>query len=151
MRHGHAVPEAPQDSLRELSASGQLEVQNAVKSNLESFSGLQLVVNSPYIRAQQTADIAVQLIGDITRQESSLLTPNGSVQKVIDYLHTLFHDQALQSVMIVGHQPLFGSLVDDLCGLEPGAHRLATASIAAIDTDVIALNCCQLRWLHHVI
>ncbi len=151
MRHGHAEPEAPRDSLRVLSAQGQIEARNAVTDKSAELARVQRVVHSPYVRAKQTTDIALDILGEKPRIESELLTPCGSVEKVVDYLHHIFHDEGLTSLMIVGHQPLFGSLVDDLCGLEPGAHRLATASIAAVDTDVMALNCCKLRWLHHVI
>ncbi|VUD56628.1 Phosphohistidine phosphatase SixA [Thalassocella blandensis] len=151
MRHGHAEPEAAQDSLRVLSASGRIEVQNAIETNLPSFAGLQKVIHSPYVRAQQTAEIALQSFHEVDVAQSDLLVPNGSVQNVVAYLHEVCHEQGVNSLMIVGHQPLFGSIVDELCGLEPGAHRLATASIAAIDTEVVAVGCCQLRWMRHVL
>lgn len=151
MRHGHAESEAAQDSLRNLSASGQMEVKNAIQADLACFTGLQKVIHSPYVRAKQTANIALEFLGDVSAEQSELLVPNGSVQKVVEFLHEVFHSQGLNSVMIVGHQPLFGAIVDELCGLEPGAHRLATASVAAIDTEVLATGCCKLRWMHHVL
>lgn len=151
MRHGHAQAEAPRDSLRELSANGKLEVKAAVNADLPQFAHIQRVIHSPYLRAQQTAAIALDALGALPTEQSELLTPDGSVSKVCNFLHEKFHQQGLESIMIVGHQPLFGSLIDELCGLEPGTHRLATASIAAIDTDVMALGCCELRWLHHVL
>lgn len=149
LRHGHAVAEAPKDSLRELSPDGRIEVQTNIERNKEKLGNINALVVSPYLRAQQTAEIVRNILGDIPKVDSSLFTPGGNPKKAIEALHEMYNDEC-QSIMVVGHQPLLGILLDDLCGAEPGKFRMGTASLAAIDSDVMLSGLCYLRWLEHV-
>lgn len=158
LRHGHAEPEALKDSLRELTSQGRTEVKASVLAKIDALSAVQKVLVSPYVRAQQTAKIVLDELGAkgfasaeavSKREETRLLVPGGSPHKLIEYLHSLFHQQNHDSILLVGHQPLLGTLVDELCGFETGVHRLATASVVAIDFDVLAVACCRARWFHH--
>ncbi len=149
LRHGHAVAEAPKDSLRELSPDGRSEVQTIVERNKEKLSNIETLVVSPYLRAQQTAQIVLNVLGDIPKVDSPLFTPGGNPKSAIDSLHQMYSENC-SSIMVVGHQPLLGILLDDLCGAEPGKFRLGTASLAAIDSDVMLSGLCYLRWLEHV-
>ncbi len=151
LRHGHAESEAPKDSLRPLSALGKQEVEQAIRESADALGNVQQLLVSPYLRAQQTASIAAELMGAKRVDTCDLITPGGRPSTVIQHVHDYVEAQQLNSIMLVSHQPLVGVLIDELCGLEPGRHRMATASFAAIDTDVIAANCCRLRWVRHVL
>ncbi len=150
LRHGHAETEAPKDSLRELSARGKLEVRDAIESNIDSLSALDQIIVSPYVRAQQSAQVVLSLLDSVSKTDSDLLLPNGDPRALIQYLHGLYHKSDATSILLVGHQPLLGILLDTLVGADPGRYRLATASLAAIDTGLLAIGCCELRWLQHV-
>ncbi|WP_086931280.1 phosphohistidine phosphatase SixA [Agarilytica rhodophyticola] len=149
LRHGEAVSEAPKDSLRELSALGRQEVAAAVNADKAYLDSVDYLIVSPYLRAQQTAKIVAKRLEGITCHNSDLLVPSGDPDQVIKMLYTLFHERNVNTIMLVGHQPLLGTLLDQLCALETGKHRLATASLAAVNVEVMAKGCCQLQWLHH--
>ncbi len=151
MRHGHAESEAPKDSLRPLSALGKQEVEKIILESAEALVGVQQLLVSPYLRAQQTAGIAAELMGAKPIETCDLITPGGRPSAVIQHVCDYAETQNLGSILLVSHQPLVGVLIDELCGLAPGMHPMATASLAAIDTDVVAANCCRLRWLRHVV
>lgn len=149
MRHGHAEPEAPADHLRALSAQGEREVGRSLARHQSELGNIQIAIVSPYVRAQSTYQVARSALPVHECVESELLVPCADPQKMIDYLYAL-QQKGVDSVLLVSHQPLVGTLVDRLCGLEPGAYRMGTAALAAIDTDVVAANCGELRWLHQV-
>jgi len=158
LRHGHAESEAERDSLRPLSAQGRIEAQGSVSAHRDSMLKVERLLVSPYLRARQTADIVLQDLASIHAQLGTpapsieicdYLVPNANPDHVIEALYSAFHSHDSTSLCIVSHQPLVGILLDNLCGLEPGRHRMGTASLAALDVDVLASGCCQLRWLHH--
>lgn len=117
---------------------------------------LDALVVSPYLRAQQTADVVVEELAGyypskiLPKIETELLVPSGAPEKMISWLAALMEEKNLQSVLLVGHLPLIGVLFDELCGFESGRHRFATASLAKLETEVVAKACCSMRWLHHV-
>ena len=54
-----------------------------------------------------------------------------------------------QSIALVSHQPLVGTLIDDLGGFECGRYRMGTAALASLSCDPMAALCCTLDWLIH--
>jgi len=150
LRHGHANTEAPRDSLRELTQRGRSEISRAIEADKDSLQSLEKLIVSPYLRAQQSAQIVRQLLGDVPQIDSDLLVPNADPKGVIQYLHHLYHHSGVNSLLVVGHQPLLGIVLDKLSGAEPGRYRMSTASLALMDAGVMAIGCCELRWLHHV-
>ncbi len=151
LRHGHAESEAPKDSLRPLSPLGKQEVEQAIQESADALVNVQQLLVSPYLRAQQTAGIVAELMGIKRLEACDLITPGGRPSTVIQHVYNYTEAQGLNSIMLVSHQPLVGVLIDELCGLEPGRHRMSTASLAAIDSDIVAANCCHLRWVRHVL
>lgn len=146
LRHGNAESVAPRDSERQLSSVGRSELHAVLSDCQSALADVDCVLVSPYVRAQQTCDIARQYlpnVSDVQQQTVSFLTPNGSPQAVIDWA---FHSSC-QSVLLVTHQPLVGTLLDELCGFEPGLHRMTTASLAMVKMDVVARGLGELRWL----
>ncbi|MFL0808851.1 MAG: phosphohistidine phosphatase SixA [Agarilytica sp.] len=151
MRHGHAEVEAPKDSIRPLSAHGKMQVADIIRENITELANVQSLIVSPYLRAQETAHIVQNELANVPKQDADWLVPNANPRFLVEQLHNMFHEQGKTSLMLVTHQPLVGIVLDELCGLEPGRHRMATASLAAIDTEVLAVNCCKLRWARHAL
>ena len=94
---------------------------------------LQAVLVSPYVRAQQTADLLCEALGFTgQRQTVTWLTPESDVQQVIGEIERL----GLEHVLLVSHQPLVGTLVG---ALEHGHLQqpaaMSTASLAELEGD----------------
>lgn len=146
LRHGHAEPEAPRDSLRVLSAKGRAEVERQANENAAVLESIEACIVSPYVRAQQTADIVMQVMS-AQRLESELLVPGANVNALIEYIYQT--SQQFSSVLLVAHNPLLESLLAALCQFEPGSQRMQTASLASLECDVPARSCCEMQWIKH--
>lgn len=146
LRHGNAESSAPRDRDRELSAEGREELRVVLSACGEQLASVDYVLVSPYLRAQQTCDIARSYLPQITAEQQQtvdFLKPNGSSQAVIDWAYSAGY----QSVLMVTHQPLVGILLDELCGFEPGRYRMGTAALAAVNAPLVARGLGELVWL----
>lgn len=143
LRHGHAEAYAPRDRDRELSTQGRQELQHVLEQSQTELQSAARILVSPYVRAQQTADVVAEYLPDIPRETLIHLTPDSDPTQLIDVLNTY----CLKSILIVSHQPLVGDLLNSLCGFEAGRHPMDTAALAALDMEVLACNCAELRWL----
>ena len=143
LRHGEAEPSAPRDHQRRLTGRGQSEVLTTLKRGIDELQGVQKILVSPYTRAQQTADIAADLLPGIMLMTTDELVPGGDPAKVAALIEQL----QLERVLLVSHQPLVGTFVDWLCDLEPGRYRMGTSALAMIDTEWLSPGCANLRWL----
>ena len=150
LRHGHAEPEAPEDKLRNLSAIGEKEVNDAVQKKMAELQNIQCGFVSPYLRAQQSSEVVKKNLNIASYITSDLLIPSASPINLIEYLFQQFQTLSLSSAIVISHQPLVGTFVDLFCNLEPGKYRMSTASLVAIDFDVLAAGCGNLRWVSHV-
>lgn len=147
LRHGRAHTEAVKDSDRALDAKGREEVAQIMAANQAQLQSIEDVLVSPYLRAQQTCDIAFGYLPEAAKarcQTVDFLTPCSNPQLVLDYLFA----QNYTSVICVSHQPLLGTLLDEICGFEPGQYRLGTSALACIHfPDVVARGLGELKWL----
>ncbi|MDR0807318.1 MAG: phosphohistidine phosphatase SixA [Enterobacteriaceae bacterium] len=136
MRHGEASYHADSDPQRTLTERGRQQSAEMAHWLRDKISAIDLVLISPYIRAQQTFDVVkteFPLPESVTVETYSALTPNGDAMLVADYLLTLAQD-GVESVLVVSHLPLVGYLVSELCaGVYPP--MFATSSIANITLD----------------
>jgi phosphohistidine phosphatase len=146
LRHGRAEAFKADDASRALVASGREDVRQVVTRQCDALGSVPHVWVSPYLRAQQTAGIAREVLAlpDTCELVSNLLVPEARVFSLIDALY----QAKLDTVLLVSHQPLLSTLLDTLCGPSE-AHHMSTASLAAVDLDVVAADMGQLRWLVH--
>lgn len=146
LRHGNAESSAPRDRDRKLSAQGREELRAVLSACHTELAAVDAVLVSPYVRAQQTCEIALQYLPQISVQQQQtvdFLKPGGNPQAVIDWAYTT----SCQSVLMVTHQPLVGTLLDELCGFESGRYRMGTAALAAVRASVVARGLGELLWL----
>lgn len=149
LRHGNAQNDAPTDSERLLSDKGRAQLQDQLKRHSEALKQVSHIFVSPYTRTQQTLDVlqsALSPLDAVVAVTTPQLTPSGSVQGVMTLLNTLPDDAV---VLLVSHQPLVGMFIDTLCHLETGCYRMGTASLALLETDVVAQGCADLKWIKH--
>ncbi|MDC9582553.1 phosphohistidine phosphatase SixA [Xenorhabdus sp. PR6a] len=134
MRHGDAALDAVSDAARELTPRGCQESQKMAGWLSQQPSGIDCVLVSPYIRAEQTLKVVRENVALPDNEEIlAELTPSGDAALVASYLHVLL-TQGHQSVLVVSHLPLVGYLVSELCpGQTPP--MFATSSIACVELD----------------
>ena len=129
LRHGEAEGHAPTDAERNLTEHGRAEVLRSAAHLIGQPLGA--IIASPYVRAQQTA----QLVRDVLGFQPEIrtvpwLTPDGDVQRVLEKL------DSDDDVLLVSHQPLVGNLISFL---QPGHQRqpqpMYTASLAQLEGD----------------
>lgn len=145
LRHGQAEPQAASDAARELTAHGRQEVQQAAAQLLSR--PLTAIMASPYVRAQQTAELVRLELGfSGSVQTVSWLTPDSDPRDALKYLDEREHAE----VLLVSHQPLIGALG----GLLVHGHRqeplpMRTASLAELEGDIPAAGLMELLALIH--
>lgn len=107
LRHGQAELHASSDDLRHLTPKGKEDVEDVARQFLLKGESIELCFNSPYARAQETAQLFVKTGGlncDIQTEE--ILTPENAPQQVLVFLQSL----SAQTVLLVGHNPLLTAL-----------------------------------------
>jgi len=132
LRHGEAEARAPSDELRELTATGRAEV---LRSALQlKGAELQLILASPYVRAQQTAALVQQQLGwPGELRSASWATPDGEPERALAELARL----EVEELLLVTHNPFVG----DLAGWLLHGHRQApvamgTASLLCLEAPL---------------
>jgi phosphohistidine phosphatase SixA len=146
LRHGQAEDYAASDAERKLTEVGRIQTRRIVQDQLSDLQAVTHLYSSPYVRAQQTAAIvAEELKLEVTTVQT--IVPEGGIKSLVQLLSETASESRGQLPLIVSHQPLVGSFVNWICGLEYGYHSMGTSALAAIETDVIAQNCGDLKWL----
>ncbi|HJH19624.1 MAG TPA: phosphohistidine phosphatase SixA [Pseudomonas lactis] len=129
LRHGEAQAHARTDAERNLTEHGRAEVLRSAAHLIGQPLGA--IIASPYVRAQQTA----QLVRDVLGFEREILTvpwltPDEDVRQVLEKLDTD------DDVLLVSHQPLVGSLISFLQhGHQRQPQPMYTASLAQLEGD----------------
>ncbi|MBD9416028.1 phosphohistidine phosphatase SixA [Pseudomonas sp. PDM16] len=143
LRHGEAEPRARSDAERALTEGGRKEVRRSA----EHLRGqpLQHILVSPYLRAQQTAEIVREVLGlKLSLTTVDWATPDDSPREAANRL-----DDHPGECLLVSHNPLLGSL----SGLLVHGHLqqpmgLRTASLVALEGDPVP-GLMQLCALYH--
>ncbi len=143
LRHGEAEHSAPTDQERQLNDHGRDQVRSVVKKRLSNLKKVDHIFVSPYVRAQQTAEIVHEFLPEIPMTTLPLITPSGRVPEVLEFLQ----DQSFENILLVSHQPFVGDLVSRMVGQPSGFYGMGTAALAYIKTDVFATGCGTLRWI----
>lgn len=143
LRHGEAEPRARTDAERPLTERGRKEVRKSAE-RLRGRPLTQILV-SPYLRAQQTAELVREVLGlNLPLTTVAWATPDDSPGLAAGHLADCSGD-----CLLVSHNPLLGSL----CGLLVHGHLqqplgLSTASLVALEGEVMP-GLMHLAGLHH--
>jgi phosphohistidine phosphatase len=145
LRHGEAHNHAPTDAQRELTETGRAQVARSA-AHLQGVP-LDAILASPYVRAQQTAELvhgALGYPGPIGTVP--WLTPDQTPDRVVDELDAL----GLQNVLLVSHQPLVGTLLGLLdTGRAGQEYPMGTASLAELEGGAALPGLMSLKSLRH--
>ncbi|MGE1095110.1 Phosphohistidine phosphatase SixA [compost metagenome] len=144
LRHGEAVPYGScPDSERELTDHGRKEVLNSAAHLIGQ--PLTAIYASPYLRAQQTAQIVREALGfEPEIRTVEWLTPEVDPDKVTDQL------VSVSNVLLVSHNPLVGNLLSYLqhgAGYPP--EKVSTAGLAELESPELLIGSMNLNSLKH--
>jgi phosphohistidine phosphatase len=144
LRHGEAANTTP-DAARALTQAGREQVMRSAAHLVGE--PLQRILASPYVRAQQTARLVHESLGErVALHTVDWLTPDSDPDDVIAELGRL----QLHNVLLVSHQPLVGMLLGLLDrGQRVSPHAMGTASLARLEGVAPLAGLMTLRSLHH--
>ncbi|ART81095.1 phosphohistidine phosphatase SixA [Oceanisphaera avium] len=115
MRHGQATPDAFSDAVRPLTEQGIDEVSLMARWLAPQVPHFDLVLVSPYLRAQQTWQQMATIIPASHVETCDELTPNCDADLSASLV--LAHASAYPNgnILVVSHMPMVGYLVESLC------------------------------------
>ena len=135
-RHGPAgerdVERWPDDDLRPLTARGEERTQAAARGIVRIEPELRLVVTSPLVRAEQTAQILVHAADGPRCEVLDALRPEGPHRTIVKFLASRPDDDV---VALIGHEPDLGKLAGMLVFGAPVAMPLKKAGVCVIEFE----------------
>lgn len=139
MRHGDA--EYPTgggaDAQRRLTDWGRVQAETMAGVVKRAGDIPDQIVASPYVRAQQTAQILARTLGLSEKMETGrLLSPAASHD---DLTAVVREYREAETLLLVGHMPSMGTFAGSLIA-EHAAIDMPTAAIAAIRLDTLVGN-----------
>ncbi|AZV28451.1 phosphohistidine phosphatase SixA [Pseudomonas syringae] len=144
LRHGEAEPYGSRpDSERELTAHGRKEVLSSAARLMGQ--PLTAIYASPYLRAQQTAQLVREALGfEPEIRAVEWLTPEVDPDRVAEQL------VSVSNVLLVSHNPLVGNLLSYLqhgAGYPP--EKVSTAGLAELEHSELLIGSMTLNSLKH--
>lgn len=115
IRHGIAAPpeECKNDSERPLTKEGDRKTRKVAQRLLELDIQFDLILTSPLLRAQQTAQI-LQTVGLSSQiQQNPALAPSGEINNWLEW-YQQWQETGRSSIALVGHQPDLGNWAETL-------------------------------------
>jgi phosphohistidine phosphatase len=149
-RHGIAEDGGPNlpDADRALTDEGRRKVRDVAKTARRAGVEPSLVISSPYTRAVETAEIAIDELrykGDLIR--SKTLVPHGSPEKVWSELR---EHSGQSAILLAGHEPLLSHLVAYLLSTPTLRFEMKKAAMVAIEFTALTPSPHGiLRWIIH--
>lgn len=145
MRHGEACSPTlcagvlQADHERELTAHGHQEATTAGEWLAEHAPKLDLVIVSPYVRAQQTwQEVAHHVTAEVI-ETSTEITPDGDAEAFASALLARLQIEPAEHVLLVSHMPFVCYLTSYLDrSVQPPL--FPTAGIAQLDLEPLAMQ-----------
>jgi len=138
IRHSNAVdpgtPGYEDDSLRPLTEKGRDKMKSIASALKELDVKPDLIVSSPYVRAQQTAEILAKVLK--YKQEltfSDALLPMGNADNIIGEINEKY---SVDELVLVGHEPCLSVLIGTLIVGNPElAINLKNGGVCCLSSD----------------
>ena len=144
LRHGIAADEGPEgmgDAGRPLTKDGIAKMQAGARGMRRLGLRLDALLSSPLVRAHETAAIIARELG-LELQLADELAPGCDIEQLFALLG---EHRAADSVMLVGHEPDFSSLIGALTG---GSQMLMKkGGLGRVDIERLEHGAGTLTWL----
>jgi phosphohistidine phosphatase len=139
MRHGEASFQAPSDMQRPLTERGIEQTKAVLDKNANDFNCIKTIFASPYLRAQQTAQIVSEAIG-LPILTMTSITPDGNPHRVCD---SLFESaQQFGDIILITHMPFVGDLSSLLVsGDLSSPDAFTTSQIVMFESEHVLPGC----------
>jgi len=140
MRHGKAEDLALSDEVRALTSEGVRKTEEAARVLRRLNIQPNAIYASPRTRAQQTAQIVAQALGQrvTTREELDFAFDLGRMMGLL-----VSHDER-DEVLLVGHNPSLSEVVQAACGANV---MLKKGAVAALNWSQAVPRQAELLWL----
>jgi phosphohistidine phosphatase len=149
LRHGIAEDDSPsgRDSDRRLTDEGRQKLRSVLQAAAGAGVSPELIVSSPYVRARQTAEIAIQVLGykeDL--QFTQALVPESEPRDVWSEIRTIYRH--VDSLLLASHEPLMSRCAGYLLGTPRLYVDFKKGAIMRIDIDNFGVEPYgALRWM----
>ncbi len=153
LRHGIAVemgtPGVGKDSERELTPEGKRKVRGIAAAMKALDLSFDLILTSPYVRAEQTATIVAEALEVKDRLElSDTLTPGGNMRDLIGEINRL--RPTPEEALVVGHEPYLSELISLLLtgGTDGASVVMKKGGLCKLAIEKLRYGrCATLEWL----
>ena len=145
MRHGEAGFQAQSDRERTLTETGRYHTRLMSNWLAKTVSDFDLVLVSPYLRAQQTwQEVSSHFPEPRKWLVLDELVPSGEPTLAADLVLAYAEQYKAERVLVIAHMPILGYMVSEIvAGVEPPL--FATSGITLIDKHAEQAN---LVWQH---
>ena len=150
VRHGIAIdredPKCPADPERYLTEEGIEKTKQVAKGVAALGASADLFLTSPYVRANQTAEIFAHAL-DYSKQKirrTDLLLPGAEPSLLF---RELAKDKQSSTVFLFGHAPQLDDIISFALGLKGHIASLKKAGVALIELKRISPPSAQIAWL----
>ena len=135
LRHGIAENGRPggNDADRALTNEGRKKLREVLRLAEKADVVPSLILTSPYVRAVQTAEVVIEVLGyanDLLRTEA--LIPSSDPEDVWDEIRV---HQGVMQLMLVGHEPMLSRLVAFLLNANALMVDVKKGALVRIDID----------------
>jgi len=139
MRHGEASLQAPSDIERPLTERGMAQTKSLLKRYANDFSSIKTIYASPYLRAQQTAELVSDALG-LPISTMTSITPDGNPRRVSDELFET--KESAGDIILITHMPFVGGLNSLLtCGDSSYPEPFVTSQVVVLEAEQILPGC----------
>jgi phosphohistidine phosphatase len=148
LRHGIAVergtPGYKKDSDRPLTKEGVEKTEQIAEAMLAFGLHFDLILSSPYARAEQTARIVARALDEEVTFTNHLMSDGNALELVAE-----INDEKPQSVLLVGHEPDLSRLISVLVtGSTDASIELKKGGLCKLTSDRLTFGqCATLNWL----
>ena len=140
LRHGEAEPHSTEDARRQLTSKGRRDVRAVCRRAWVNKVRPSLALTSPLIRAQQTAQIAAEVLDVKQIAKTRALLPDASPEALWRELKKYPH---AEQVLLAGHEPAMSSLAAFLLGGAVVDFKKGTLMRISIEGELPGV----LRWM----
>ena len=135
LRHGIAEDGKPgsSDADRALTAEGKKKLRDILRVAQHAGAAPKLMISSPYVRAMETAAIAMEVLGyKDALQQTNVLIPSSDPKPVWEEIRL---HKNVSELMLVGHEPLLSTLAGFLLAAPSLYMDMKKGAIVRIDID----------------